>query len=230
MSLGAGNTGRKFDLETNLRVAEFKFIKWRGGADTIRQNQLFKDFYNLAEDDTQKMKDLYVINKSIPIRFLNGSRALKSVMSKNANLMKDFQKNHEYQFNVVKDYYLAKKEEVNIIDLADFSEIFSEQVVIPATQGKKRNMSNNAKQKPSSADEIRIYVIEKYISPARKLGNKNIKILARDIHDALGYINRYPNVCQSIDGDKFLSFAKVICNARKGPKAGSSVSWVFEIV
>jgi hypothetical protein len=32
VSLGAGNTGRKFDLETNLRVAEFKFIHWRGGA------------------------------------------------------------------------------------------------------------------------------------------------------------------------------------------------------
>src|SRR5262245_38182669 len=31
VSLGAGNTGRQFDLETNLRVAEYKFIDWRGG-------------------------------------------------------------------------------------------------------------------------------------------------------------------------------------------------------
>lgn len=38
VSLGAGNTGRQFDLETNLRVAEFKFIRWRGGAESIRQN------------------------------------------------------------------------------------------------------------------------------------------------------------------------------------------------
>lgn len=30
VSLGAGNTGRDFDLETNVRVAEFKFIHWRG--------------------------------------------------------------------------------------------------------------------------------------------------------------------------------------------------------
>src|SRR5512139_3454671 len=30
LSLGAGNTGRSFDLETDLRVAEFKFIQWRG--------------------------------------------------------------------------------------------------------------------------------------------------------------------------------------------------------
>lgn len=31
LSLGAGNTGRDHDLETNRRIAEFKFIDWRGG-------------------------------------------------------------------------------------------------------------------------------------------------------------------------------------------------------
>ncbi len=31
LSLGAGNTGKAFDLETDWRVAEFKFIQWRGG-------------------------------------------------------------------------------------------------------------------------------------------------------------------------------------------------------
>ena len=31
LSLGAGNTGRQFDLETNCRIAEFKFINWQGG-------------------------------------------------------------------------------------------------------------------------------------------------------------------------------------------------------
>jgi hypothetical protein len=30
VSLGAGNTGRLFDLETSHRIAEFKFIQWRG--------------------------------------------------------------------------------------------------------------------------------------------------------------------------------------------------------
>ena len=46
VSLGAGNTGRRFDLETNLRIAEFKFIRWRGGAEAARQNAAFKDFVN----------------------------------------------------------------------------------------------------------------------------------------------------------------------------------------
>ena len=37
MSLGAGNTNKDFDLVTNIRIAEFKFIEWKG-RDSIRQN------------------------------------------------------------------------------------------------------------------------------------------------------------------------------------------------
>ena len=42
LSLGAGNTGRPFDLETDRRVAEFKFINWRGGPESIRQTRYSK--------------------------------------------------------------------------------------------------------------------------------------------------------------------------------------------
>jgi hypothetical protein len=58
VSLGAGNTGKKFDLKTSLRVAEFKFINWQGGPESIRQNSLFKDFYGLAEDTSNRSKYL----------------------------------------------------------------------------------------------------------------------------------------------------------------------------
>ena len=56
VSLGAGNTGRGFDLETNRRIAEFKFIHWQGGPQSIRRNALFKDFYEMAEYETDKME------------------------------------------------------------------------------------------------------------------------------------------------------------------------------
>ena len=56
--LGAGNTGREFDLETNYRIAEFKFIHWRGGPDTIRQNSIFKDFFLLADGESANRKYL----------------------------------------------------------------------------------------------------------------------------------------------------------------------------
>jgi hypothetical protein len=59
LSLGAGNTGRDCDMETDQQIAEFKFIKWKG-ADTFRQNTLFVDLFHLAEADTNKRRVLYV--------------------------------------------------------------------------------------------------------------------------------------------------------------------------
>jgi hypothetical protein len=90
VSLGAGNTGREFDLETNLRVAEFKFIRWRGGAESIRQNSVFKDYVLLAEHPTQKRKYLYLMGTRHALKFLRGGRALSSVLSRNDKLMKFF--------------------------------------------------------------------------------------------------------------------------------------------
>jgi hypothetical protein len=80
VSLGAGSTGREFDLETNRRIAEFKFIHWRGGSEAIRQNNLFKDFYLLSESKSNKRKYLYLLGTEIPLRFLNGGRKLASVL------------------------------------------------------------------------------------------------------------------------------------------------------
>lgn len=66
LSLGAGNTGRPFDLVTSHRIAEFKFIQWQGGAEAIRQNSLFKDFYGMARYQTAKKKFLYVLGTEFP--------------------------------------------------------------------------------------------------------------------------------------------------------------------
>jgi hypothetical protein len=117
LSLGAGNTGRAFDLVTNRRVAEFKFFHWQGGSETIRQNALFKDFYYLAESRIRKPKFLYVLGCDVPLRFLNGGRALRSVMSKNAKLMSDFREQHGERFKAVREYFAYRKEAVQIVDL-----------------------------------------------------------------------------------------------------------------
>lgn len=119
LSLGAGNTGRRFDLETNKRVSEFKFIKWQGGAEAIRQNSLFKDFYELAEYGENKKRYLYVLGKEIPLRFFNRSRAIKSVLSRNIKLSQDFFSKYGDRFRVVNDYYQYKKEAVIIEDISN---------------------------------------------------------------------------------------------------------------
>lgn len=66
VSLGAGNTGREYDLVTDRRIAEFKFIQWRGGAESIRQNSLFIDLFNLASAETSKRRYMYVVDRKHP--------------------------------------------------------------------------------------------------------------------------------------------------------------------
>jgi hypothetical protein len=118
VSLGAGNTGRLFDLETSERVAEFKFIHWRGGPESIRQNQLFKDFYMLAENLTPKRKFLYVLGTEHPLKFLNGGRALKSVLSRNATVKKLFDDKYGSSLRTVREYYVPRKTAVTIEDVS----------------------------------------------------------------------------------------------------------------
>jgi hypothetical protein len=119
LSLGAGNTGRPFDLETNHRVAEFKFINWQGGAESIRQNSLFKDFYLLAEYETPKRKYLYVLGKKHPMKFLNGGRSLESVMSRNNKLWSEFQTKYASRFKKVSEYFEYRKSVVQLVDIAE---------------------------------------------------------------------------------------------------------------
>ena len=120
VSLGAGNTGRAFDLETNQRIAEFKFIHWQGGPESIRQNSLFKDFYEMAEYDTRKQKFLYVLGTVHGEKFFNGGRALSSVLSRNEKLRKDFNEKFGDRYRSVRDYYLPRKGLVVIQDVSSF--------------------------------------------------------------------------------------------------------------
>jgi hypothetical protein len=118
VSLGAGNTGREFDLETSYRIAEFKFIHWRGGPESIRQNVLFKDFFALADNATAKRKYLYVLGTVYPLKFLNGGRALSSVLSRNNSLRELFYQRNGENFARVKDYYRCHRDKVIIQDVS----------------------------------------------------------------------------------------------------------------
>lgn len=120
VSLGAGNTGRQFDLETNMRVAEYKFIDWQGGPESIRQNGIFKDFFELAEHKTHKKKYLYVVGTEYPLKFFNGGRALTSVLSRHPNILARIQEKYGNRISRVCDYYEMKKNEVTICDVTPY--------------------------------------------------------------------------------------------------------------
>lgn len=119
LSLGAGNTGREHDLETDCQIAEFKFIEWRGGAESIRQNTLFVDLFNLANANTSKRRVLYIVGKTMPLRFLSSGRALTSVLSRNAAAADRFRALHGGAFRTVRDYYDSVRHLVEVVDLRD---------------------------------------------------------------------------------------------------------------
>ena len=118
VSLGAGSTGRQFDLETNRRVAEFKFIRWRGGAEAIRQNAIFKDFYMLAEHPTSKRKYLYLLGTRHALRFLRGGRALTSVLSRNNRVRNLYFERFGKRFGTVGEFYAVHHDKVEIEDVS----------------------------------------------------------------------------------------------------------------
>jgi hypothetical protein len=126
LSLGAGNTGRNFDLATNRRIAEFKFIHWRGCAESIRQNSLFKDFFYLAEYETKKERYLYVIGDHHPLRFLNGGRALNSILTKDQKLRESFSNLYGTKYSTVDEYYRFRKDRIHLVDINEFIPEFGE--------------------------------------------------------------------------------------------------------
>lgn len=124
LSLGAGNTGRRHDLETDRRIAEFKFIDWRGGAEAIRQNGVFVDLFNLASDPSPKRRCLYLVGTDIPLRFLRGRRAIASVLSHESKVAADFTALHGDRFATVGEYFATVERDVEIVDLTEVLPVF----------------------------------------------------------------------------------------------------------
>ena len=120
LSLGAGNTGRSFDLETDQQIAEFKFIAWRGGAESIRQNTLFIDIFRLALADTHRRRVIYLTGLEHPLRFLNGRRALSSVLSKSASASDRFRAAYGDRYTVIADYWRDTRKAVDLVDLLHY--------------------------------------------------------------------------------------------------------------
>ena len=119
LSLAAGNTGKQFDLETNRRVAEFTFIRWQGGSEVMRQNKIFKDFFFLAEAETEKLRELYVVGTTHPSKFLESKRALPQILKGDNKLGRAFLEKNGEVMKTVGDYYLPRRHLVAIRDLCE---------------------------------------------------------------------------------------------------------------
>ncbi len=61
-SLAAGNDpSRKYDLETDRRLAEFKLGRWDGASNAGRKREVFKDLVGLAAEESDRRAELYVL-------------------------------------------------------------------------------------------------------------------------------------------------------------------------
>jgi hypothetical protein len=117
VSLGAGTGNMKYDLETTNRIAEFKFIRWRGN-DAVRQDGLFADFVKLAESGDPRQRQLFVVGAILPHHFLfESNRSLSSVCARRPKVLKQIQANHGSSFRTVSEYATTFADQVKLVDL-----------------------------------------------------------------------------------------------------------------
>src|SRR3546814_4732378 len=66
------------------------------------------------------------------------------------------------------------------------------------------------------ADRIRQYVLEHYIEPARDKGSDHVEVLVRDVNQALGLKEAWPNICQALGCRMFRDMAQIPAPERIG--------------
>jgi hypothetical protein len=135
ISLGAGNTGKQFDLETNRQIAEFTFIEWKGGSESIRKQKLFKDFYTLAEAVTHKERYLYFLGDIHLRKVFHSRSSCKGMLQTYAPLRDEFLKQYDAALSVC-EYYEKRKGLVILQNLSAVSPTAAQ--IFPAAGSSKR--------------------------------------------------------------------------------------------
>jgi hypothetical protein len=108
-----------YDLETDKRLAEFKFTaRVADPSRSARTNSSRTSSY-LVSRPTTKRRYLYVVGKARPMHFFEHGRALTSVLSKDAATEARFREMYGDQFRTVCEYYATVRHLVEIVDLAD---------------------------------------------------------------------------------------------------------------
>jgi hypothetical protein len=125
VSLAAGTQGGRFDLETDIRVAEFKFSEWNSKGNDSRKRHVVADYVNLLVYETSKQKELYVLSHDRVQDYLCNSQAKwDKVLSKSGGvkgLLTEYLNNIPNEtkgMETISD--IVRLEEISIIDLEPF--------------------------------------------------------------------------------------------------------------
>ncbi|MCW1874886.1 AAA family ATPase [Erwinia sp. INIA-01] len=79
----------------------------------------------------------------------------------------------------------------------------------------------------SQADEIRDYVLENYITPARERGDDSVSVVVGPLNNQMGLKMAWPNICQALDGKIFQELADVPPPRTEGPKKSTTRKYTF---
>lgn len=81
----------------------------------------------------------------------------------------------------------------------------------------------------SGADRIRLCALNYFIEPAREKRLKTVTIRAGDLASAMGQKNAFPNICQTLGGEKLQQLAKVPPPAISEPNPSSSTTFTYQL-
>ncbi|MEQ5795212.1 AAA family ATPase [Paracoccus sp. NFXS7] len=81
----------------------------------------------------------------------------------------------------------------------------------------------------SGADRIRLCALNYFIEPAREKRLKTVTIRAGDLASAMGLKNAFPNICQTLGGEKLQQLAKVPPPAISEPNPSSSTIFTYQL-
>jgi hypothetical protein len=79
----------------------------------------------------------------------------------------------------------------------------------------------------SDTDRVREYARREYVEPARRRGEWMVRIVAGDVHKALGLHNRVPLVCNALASREFLKENRLRIESRVGPPSLLSTTVTF---
>lgn len=83
---------------------------------------------------------------------------------------------------------------------------------------------------PVTSDDIRRFVRDEYVAPARATGQAEIVIRAGDVHAAMKLTSQMPHVVSAIGANKFELYARVKRLRRDGPQNGANLFFTFRVL
>jgi hypothetical protein len=83
---------------------------------------------------------------------------------------------------------------------------------------------------PVTSDDIRQFVRDQYVAPARAAGKSEIVVRAGDVHAAMKLTSQMPHLVSAIGANKFEPYARVKRLRRDGPQNGANLFFTFRVL